>query len=873
MFSFPVKKLSIGGIPLALLGGGRLEKGAGAESSSLAGSRSKKAAGGGGSRSERTQSSVAGRDDRWLVAGICLFLVVVVWVVFGPTLHYEFVNFDDDVYVYENPAVARGMTLPGIIWAFTHIHSGNWHPLTWVSHMVDCQWYGLNPGGHHFTNVLLHTVTVLLVFLVLRRLTKYLWRSAFVAAIFAIHPLRVESVAWVAERKDVLSGFFFLLTLLCYAKAVTSNQCQVARTKTAPASTMSRVTYHESPFYWLALLFFGLGLMSKPMLVTAPLVLLLLDYWPLGRISESGAQSTELKNASRNAPSLHYSTMSMLRLFLEKWPFFGLAAASCVVTIFAQAEGLQPFKNAPLLWRTGNALISYVAYLGQLFWPSGLAVLYPFPANGVRISEAVLSLVVLTSITVGAFVLRRSRPYYLAGWLWYVIMLVPVIGLVQVGAQARADRYTYLPQIGLDVLLTWGVAELSAGWHHRRWLLGGLSTVILAALIYCAQVQISYWRDNESLWTHTLACTADNFAGHNNLGIALLRKDRVDEAITHFQTAMHIKPDYTKAGCNLCNALLKIGQVDEAIAQCEKVLQINPDYPEAHGNLGNALLQKGDVREAIVHYQRALQIKPDDAEIHNNLGGALLKMGSTDEAIAQYQTTLQIKPDNAVAHINLATALLQKGRLDEAIAQYQRALQIKPDDAETCYNLGNALLQKSRVDEAMVHFQKALQIKPGYAEAHINLGNALLQKGRVDEAIVHYKAALQIKPDSAEAHNNLGNALLQKGQVDEAIAYCQKALQIDPGSIEAHGNLGNALLQKGQVDEAIAAYQKVLQIKPDNANAHNNLGIALLKMGRVEQAIAQYQKALQIEPDFAQARHNLDYALDLKGRAEAALSR
>jgi tetratricopeptide (TPR) repeat protein len=670
------------------------------------------------SRPPESECHPAGLNDRWTVPGVCIFLAAIIWVVFGQTLGHEFVNYDDDFYVYENPAVTQGLTLQGIIWAFTHVHCSNWHPLTWVSHMLDCQFYGLSPGGHHLTNILLHTATAILLFLILRQMTGALWRSAFVAAVFAIHPLRVESVAWVAERKDVLSGLFFMLTIgayVRYARCMTGDKWQATRTAASDrAPGPSRVTRlpaealakagHPSLFYCLVLLFFALGLMCKPMLVTLPLVLLLLDYWPLGRVTGGEWRVTGEKKGKPSTLNPQLST-----LLLEKLPLLGLAAASCAVTIFAQTKSILPFENMSLSLRVGNALISCVAYLGQMFWPSGLAVLYPFTAGGVGVSAVVLSLVLLAGISTGVFILRRRRPYLLTGWLWYLIMLAPVIGIVQVGAQARADRYTYLPQIGLYLLLTWAAADLCAGWRHRRVVLGGGSTIILMALIFCARVQTAYWRNSESLWTHTLACTSDNFIGHNNLGIALLKTGNVDEAMVHYQMALEIKPDFA----------------------------------EAHNNLGNFLFQKGSVDEAIVHYQMALEINPDYAEAHYNLGNALLKMGNVDEAIAHLQKALQINPDYAEAHNNLGYALIQKGSVDEATAHFQKALQINPDYADAHNNLGNMLLEKGSVDEAIIHFQKALQIKPDFAEAHKNLSNALLQKGRVDEAIPHFQKAPQ----------------------------------------------------------------------------------------------------------------------------------
>ena len=497
-----------------------------------------------------------------------------------------------------------------------------------------------------------------------------------------------------------------------------------------------------------------------------PFVLLLLDYWPLDRV----ANVTDATVTDRRYKN--YFPIQR-RLILEKLPLFGLAVAACVATIFTQAEAIQPFEQISLPLRVGNALISYVTYLGQMFWPSGLAVFYPFTAGGVGVSKVVLSLVLLAGISTGVFVLRRRHPYFLTGWLWYLIMLVPVIGIVQVGAQARADRYTYLPQIGLYLLLTWAAADLCAGWRHRRVVLGGCATIILVALIFCARTQTAYWRNSESLWTHTLACTSDNFIGQNGLGNALLKKGSVDEAIAHFQKALQIIPDNAEAHYNLGSALLKKGSVDEAIAHFQKALQIKPDYVEAHNNLGNALFKKGNVDEAIAHYQKALQIKPDYAEIRNNLAVALAKahgdyantlvqMGRDDEAIVEFRKALELFPDFADARHGLALILLHKGQVDEAIAQFRKIWEQYPDEAMASFDLGNAYFQKGQMDEAVAFYQRALQIKPDDVSARNNLGMALLTKGMVDEAVVQFREALALQPDFALARTNLDKALLQK---------------------------------------------------------------------------------------------------------------
>jgi tetratricopeptide (TPR) repeat protein len=754
--------------------------------------RSKKYAGRGKAAAVHSSAPVSPADwnNRWLVFGVCLFLAAMIWAVFGQTLGHEFVNYDDSQYVSENPVVQKGLTWEGFRWALTYGGIGHWHPLTWLSHMLDCQLYGLNPGGHHFTNVLLHTATTILLFLILRRMTGFLWRSAFVAAVFAIHPLRAESVAWVAERKDVLNGLFFMLTLWAYTRYVASDKCQVTRTD--PHSSL--VTHHSSLFYCLVPLFFALGLLSKNMLVTMPFVLLLLDYWPLGRLSS-------------------FTPQVFSRLVAEKIPLLVLTVASCVVT-FLVPEKLTAADKLPFGLRLENAVVSYVIYLWQMIHPTGLAGVYPNPENYLPFWQVGGAMGLLLAITGAAWALRQTHRWFVVGWLWYVGMMVPVIGVVQISYYAHADRYTYLPEIGLYLLLTWAAADLCAGWRYRRLVVGGLATVILAALIFCARTQTSYWRNSELLWTHTLACTSDNYIAHNNLGDALPQKEKADEAIVHYQTALHIKPDYADACYNLGNALFQKGKVDEAIAHYQTALQINPGNAEAHNNLGYALFKTGNGDEAIVQYQKALEIKPDFAYACYNLGDALFQKGRVDEAITQYQKALQINPGIEKAHNNLGNTLLQLGRVNEAIVQYQQALQISPNYAGACYNLGTALLQKGEVDQAIPHFRKALQIKPDFAEAHTNLDIALRQQRKVDEALARYQQALQIRPDSVEALNNLAwllatcpDAHIRDGV--QAVKYAERACELTHyGVTVLVGTLAAAYAEAGRYDDAIATAQK-----------------------------------------------------------------
>jgi protein O-mannosyl-transferase len=623
-------------------------------------------------------------------AAICVGLAMLVFAVFGQTVHHDFINFDDNAYVYENPYVSAGVTLEGAIWAFSHVHSSNWHPLTWLSHLLDCQIYGLEPGGHHLTNVFLHAATAIVLFLLLLRMTGAQWRSAFVAALFAIHPLRVESVAWVAERKDVLSGLFFMLTLLAYARYVGKSEIRISKSEDEeipPAAgvgflTSSVVRPLTSGSYWLVVVFFALGLMSKPMLVTLPVVLLLLDFWPLGRFSLDPQHSNLL------------TRQSAFRLVGEKLPLFALAGASCVVAVFAQGQAIQLLERLPLAARMGNALLSGVTYIGQMFWPSKLAVHYPLLPENVRLPAIAMAAGILATITVSVLLLRNRNAYLLTGWIWYLVMLGPVIGIFQVGAQAHADRYTYLPQIGLYVMLTWAVADWSVGGGRwRLFVAGAVLTVVLAATLSAARIQTSHWRDSESLWNHTLACTEKNSLAHNNLGNVFLKDGRTPAAIEHFRKALQIRPDYPSACYNLATAFAQAGRMGEAIEHFRKALRLglasmdDELVQRAHYNLGNALFQIGRSQEAIEHCRRAVQLSPEHPEAHNNLANALATQGRTEEAVAHYQQALRLKPGYTDARCNLGGALASQGRFAEAVEQYETALDSAPEAIAVLNNL------------------------------------------------------------------------------------------------------------------------------------------------------------------------------------------
>jgi cytochrome c-type biogenesis protein CcmH/NrfG len=584
-------------------------------------------------------------DRRWLTVGLCICLAAIIWLVFGQTVRHDFVNYDDPAYVYENTKVTSGLSITGIAWAFTHIHSTNWHPVTTISHMLDCQLYGLKAGWHHFTNVLLHTLAAILLFLALQQMTGALWRSAFVAAVFAIHPLRVESVAWIAERKDVLSGMCFMLTLLAYFY----------------------YTRAPSPCRYLTVtLAVALGLMSKPMLVTVPFVLLLLDYWPLCRLRVAASDSRR----------------QLLVPVLEKIPLIALSAVSSVITLLVQKGAVGWTEQLPVGVRINNAIVSYVLYIWQMIWPARLAVFYPHPEHRLALWEIISAFLLLLLITTVAVALRKQRPYLITGWLWYLGMLVPVIGLVQVGWQGRADRYTYLPQIGLYIAATWGLADSTMLWRNRRTVLSTAAILAIAVLSLCAWVQTSYWRDSETLFKHALAVTDNNDVADNNLGIVFLRKGKLNEAISLLQTAIDLRPDNSPAHENLAKALLQKGQVTDALVHYRKLVELQPDNIEVHNIVGTVLIQQGHVREGVEEWQKVLELEPNNGNALSNL--AWIFAASPDQSLRDGPKALQLAEEAMrisagripILFRTLAAAYAENGRFSEAIHTAQQGVEL-----------------------------------------------------------------------------------------------------------------------------------------------------------------------------------------------------
>jgi tetratricopeptide (TPR) repeat protein len=637
---------------------------------------------------------------------IGLFLIVATLAVYWQVQKHDFTYFfDDNEYVTNNVHVQAGLTRESIVWAFTTTDEANWHPLTWLSHMLDYQLYGLDPSGHHLTNVLLHLANTLLLFLVLRGMTGALWRSGLVAALFALHPLHVESVAWVAERKDVLSTFFWMLT-----------------------PGIKR--------YLLTFLTFALGLMAKPMLVTLPCVMLLLDYWPLDRC-QIGQEPGETNAFIQAAMSPKEQGSCSLRLLWEKTPFFAVAAVSSVVTYLVQQSGgaFHFGRGLPLKIRIANGLVSYVHYIGKTFWPGNLGVFYPHPGSGLPMWQATILAV-------------RRYPYLIVGWLWYLGSLVPVIGLVQVGEQALADRYTYVPLIGLFIIIAWGLHDLLAGRFNKKIILTG-EVALLSVLMVLTWRQVQHWKNSTALFEHTIQITANNHVAHEILGIVLEDQGKTEEALVQYTKALETQPQCAAANYRAGAVWASLGNSEEAIAHYSEAVKYDPNYVNAHNSLGKALVEQGRLSEAILHFSKALEIRPDYADAQNNMGSLLVEQGKLDEAVSHFAEALRINPDHIIAHNNIGDALARMGRFDEAMTHYYQALRIKPDYADAQNNLGVLL---------------------NLVEVHNNLGVVLARQGRFDEAISHFHQALQLKPDYLQARNNLENVLQEKAKTNEKMS-------------------------------------------------------------------------------------------------------
>jgi tetratricopeptide (TPR) repeat protein len=721
---------------------------------------------------------------------VSIFLMAATFIAFWQVNHCDFTGYDDDGYVAENSYVQDGITVKGIRWAFSTGYYGNWHPLTWISHMLDVQLFELNPQGHHLTNLLFHIANTLLLFVVFSRMTKALWQSAFVAALFALHPLHVESVAWVAERKDVFSTFFWMLTIGAYCSFVVR-----------PALRR----------YLLVLLFFVLGLMAKPMLVTLPFVLLLLDFWPLNRFEQgkltpkewtgvnklgSGnkrKRKSKEKHLVKAAPKAEKSADHRYRwdlfypLLWEKIPLFSLAALSSIITYIVQEKGgaMLNLEAFPFSVRIGNAFVSYIIYIGKMVWPSNLAVFYPHPGLWPywQIIAAVLPLGAVTLIVIWT---AKKYPYLITGWFWYLGTLVPVIGLVQVGEQARADRYTYIPLVGLFIIVAWGMPELLKGWRYRKETLFFSAGLALSCLFIVTWTQVGYWRNSLTLFEHTLKVTDRNIVAYNNRGSAYGRLGNHEQAIEDYNKAIEINPKYAVAYNNRAGSHWRRGNYKDAIEDYNKAIEFNPKYAEAYNNRAGAYGSLGDYRQAIEDSNKAIEINPKYAEAYNNRAGAYGSLGDYRRAIEDSNKAIEINPKYAEAYDNRGYAYGRLGNHKQAIEDHTKAIEINPKYAEAYNNRAGTYGDLGNYRQAIEDYSKAIEINPKYAVAYSNRGSAYGSLGNQRQAIEDYSKAIEINPKYTVAYYNRAGSYGKLGNYQQAIEDLKTAARLGHESAQKY---------------------------------------------------------------------------------------
>jgi len=718
---------------------------------------------------------------------ICLLLTLSVLTVYWQVNDFEFINYDDPRYVNENHVIRQGVTLPGIRWAFGEVYASNWHPLTWISHMIDVELFGLDPGKHHLVNVLLHVLNTILLFLVLERMTGAIWRCAAVAAIFAVHPMHVESVAWISERKDVLSTFFWMLTMMGYLWYV--------KRRTALR-------------YLGMLLWYVLGLLSKPMLVTLPCVLLILDFWPLRRWDPFQKDTAD---HARTADSVCADSPNtgFLLLVLEKIPLMILALVSSVITFYAQKSGgaVSSLEQLDLGYRLLNAVTAYAAYLCKMVWPVHLSVFYPYP-EGLSAFVVAFSAGILLLISVSVALLAKKHRYLIAGWSWYLGTLVPVIGIVQVGAQSMADRYTYIPSIGILIMVVWGLSDLLSGRRQGMMVAGTAAVSATLLLMATTWVQVGFWRTSETLFRHALGVTRNNYVAHNKLGLALFEKGDIAGAISHFRATIRISPNYPKGYINLGQALALKKDYQGASENYRKSLSIDPSNADAHAGLGTLLAGMNRVDDAGRHFADALRTNPGSIEAHNNLGNLLLQTGDYDEAIRQYSEALRIDPHNAEVYNNMGTAFVCKGELEKAIECFSASVREQPGYADGQRNLQNARVRLQKLEDSAEKVQKMIRDDPRDPALHTRLGDVYRQMGAHEKAIDQYRMALTMRPAFMQAMYGLVLVYSGTNEYAHALDILLKMRQAQPHNPDIYYNISCIYAKQNNVEESVAWLRK-----------------------------------------------------------------
>jgi tetratricopeptide (TPR) repeat protein len=837
---------------------------------------------------------LARKCARFLIPAIVVGATIAA---FYPSLWNGFVEYDDDALFLNNQSY-RGLGWPQLRWMFTTFLNGHYQPLSWITLGLDYVIWGMNPFGYHLTSLLLHAANALVFYFVTVRLLSLAfslsaddfslrWGAALAALLFAIHPLRVESVVWATERRDVLSGLFFVLAILFYLRAVTAE---------------TKANYHK--WFVLTLAVYVFSLLSKAVGISLPVVLVVLDVYPLRRLGWGDGR---------------WFGAAARRVWLEKLPFVLLAAGAAWVAISAQYQSgtVESFAHRGVFPRLGQGLYGLTFYAWKTLVPTQLSPLYEMPASFNPWSRYyTLGGLVVVAATLILLNVRARFPAGLAVWLYYVALIAPVSGIAQSGPQLVADRYSYLACLGWVILAGGGFTHL---WNYlsgmSRWFPVLAAAMVTAVLLWLGNVtrqQIYVWHDTRTLWNHVLGIPPESSIAHNDLGNLFFKEGKFDEAIKHYRRALELNRTYPMAHFNLGNALSRIGKIEEATEQYRRAIQLTPNFSTAQYNFGRALAALGRYEEAMEHFRHAVELNPDFAEAHNNLGLLLAGSGKREEAIEHYRRALQAEPKLAVAHINLAAALSAQGKAEEAITHYQRSLELEPKRASAHVDLGEILAARGRLDEAMSHFRRALEIEPNLATAHFGLGRALSQKDRLDEAIAHYKLAIKNDPKMAVAHYNLGNAYFKRGErvqdmiwFGDAIDQYELAVKLQPDYALAYYNMGNALLKvgdsyraiqnyqlaqkhgftgvefytnygsalegEGLKDHAVNQFRRALEINPRYGPAHYNWGNLLLKEGKLKEAIEHYRRALEYNPKYVEAITNMGSAFETAGDKEEAL--
>ena len=723
---------------------------------------------------------------------IVVLLTIATVIAFAPVLNCGFVNYDDTGYVTKNPHVCSGVSLKTILWSFTATDQANWHPLTWMSHALDCTLFGLEARYHHAMNLFLHLVSSIVLFLVLERMTRAMWQSAFVALVFAIHPLHVESVAWISERKDVLSGLFWMLTMSAYVGYVRSR---------SPGR------------YVLTVSMFALGLQAKPMLVSLPFVLILLDYWPLRRYKISRADSFGQVFAQ------------FIRSLREKIPFFVLSLLSCIVTYLVQQQGGSMASSGELSMsdRIANAVVSYAVYIWKAVLPTGLAIFYPHSSSSLQLWQIGLSVPALTLISVFVWTRRIEHSYIIAGWLWFLGTLVPVIGIVQVGLQAMADRYMYIPIIGLSIMAAWGIPALLQQRGIRRHVLAGAFVLVTAAMVVATRVQAACWKDSFTLFEHALEVTSGNHIAHNNLGAALEDSGRHAEALVHLREALRLRPDEILIHKNLARSLLAQGDLSEALDQYFWVLSHNQSDHALQAKVADILADEGKTEEAVQHYREAIRLDSTDVFSRCRLGQIYVQQMKFDEAKNQCLLALKQQPGYSKAHDVLGIIAVGQQKNDDAIGEFVEAIHCDSTNADAYNDLGILYDRMGDTARSLETYRLAVRSNPRHWNAQFNLGTALAKRGQLADAETHWLRAVELNPNAVDARTNLGRLYTMRGKIEEANMQFSEALRIDSNNVQSHYNYGNLLTKLGKFNEAEFQYSEAVRLAPNFQPARSAL--------------------------------------------------